>query len=151
MTFGVWTGINDGVTLIMMLTAWNVSGGHFNPTITVGVLVATMKEGGKNFVMAGIMIVAQFAGAMFGILLGFLSLLDKQYMKELADPDSPDANVPGAYVGKIGPTLPGGGIDEGSKDDGYTRNWQTFWAVLIASTFLSLAYVSIKKLSLIHI
>ena len=59
----------------MMLLAWNISGGHFNPAITLGMFIAEKKLK-ENVVTAAIMIVAQFTGAMFGILLGFLSIVN---------------------------------------------------------------------------
>ena len=68
------------VTLVMMLLAWNVSGGHFNPTITIGVFVSERKFGAQLVTMLT-MIVSQFAGAAFGILLAYLVLINKDYMK----------------------------------------------------------------------
>ena len=68
------------ITLVMMLLAWNVSGGHFNPTITLGVFVSEKKFGAQLVTMLT-MIAAQFAGAAFGILLAYLVLINKDYMK----------------------------------------------------------------------
>ena len=34
--------------------------------------------------------------------------------------------------------------DVGQDPTGFTRNWQTFWGVLIASTVLSMVYCTIK-------
>mmetsp|Transcript_22472 Transcript_22472/g.27707 ORF Transcript_22472/g.27707 Transcript_22472/m.27707 type:complete len:151 (-) Transcript_22472:124-576(-) len=36
------------------------------------------------------------------------------------------------------------GQDFGTSDDGFTRNWQTFWGVLLTSTILSLGFCAIK-------
>lgn len=75
---------NENVAIITfgcMLQAWTVSGGHFNPALTIGMFVAEKKA--KNIVVAGTMIVAQFAGAFFGILLGFLSLIDDNGQNKL--------------------------------------------------------------------
>ena len=69
-----------GITFAMMLLAWNVSGGHFNPAISLGVW-ASQGKFGEDAVTLIIMIVSQFAGAMLGILLGFLSLIDKVYQQ----------------------------------------------------------------------
>jgi len=66
------------LTAVMMLVAWNVSGGHFNPAITVGVYVSQMKFG-KQAVTCLLMIVAQFLGALLGILWGYLVLLDNDW------------------------------------------------------------------------
>ena len=69
------------VTFAMMCIAYNVSGGHFNPAISVGMYVAEKNFGG-NLVALGLMVVAQFAGAFFGILLGFLAVIDSTYMEK---------------------------------------------------------------------
>ena len=45
------------MTLAMMCLAWNVSGGHFNPAITIGVYVSE-KDFGGNALTAFIMIAA---------------------------------------------------------------------------------------------
>ena len=62
----------------MMFIAYNVSGGHFNPAISVGMYIAE-KDFGGNLITLGLMVAAQFAGAFFGILLGFLAVLDVAY------------------------------------------------------------------------
>ena len=77
MQLSVYTWTVCVVTFGCMLQAWEVSGGHFNPAITIGMFASEKKP--KNIVVALTMIIAQFAGAMFGILLGFLSLIDKSY------------------------------------------------------------------------
>lgn len=43
----------------------------------MGMFIAEKKA--KNIVVMATMIVAQFAGAFFGILLGYLSLIDVNY------------------------------------------------------------------------
>jgi len=52
--------------------------------------------------------------------------------------------VPGSWVGYI---IPEGlyGKDFGNSDDGFTRNWQTFWAIFLASTLVSLGFCAIKN------
>ena len=92
------------ITFAMTTLAWNVSGGHFNPTLTLGMYVAE-KDFGGNLVTAGIMIVSQFAGAFLGLLLGYLTLLDPGYMKDLADDENVDynASVPMRWLGQIIP------------------------------------------------
>jgi len=66
------------ITFAMMMVAWNVSGGHFNPAITLGVYVAE-KDFKGNAVIMGLMIVGQFAGAFLGVLFGYLALVAKDY------------------------------------------------------------------------
>ena len=65
-------------TLAMMCIAYNVSGGHFNPAISVGMFVAN-KKFKDDFISLLLMVGAQFAGAFFGILLGFLAVIDSKY------------------------------------------------------------------------
>ena len=61
------------MTALMCAIAWDVSGGHFNPAITLGVYVAE-KDFKGNAPMMATMIVAQILGAFFGVLLGFMAL-----------------------------------------------------------------------------
>jgi len=63
------------ITFAMMVLAWNVSGGHFNPVISIGMYIAE-KDFGGNLVTLLIMMVAQCAGAFLGLLFGYLSLID---------------------------------------------------------------------------
>lgn len=84
------------MTLIMMLVAWDISGGHFNPTISLGMFVAN-KKWGQDLIPLVIMIVAQMAGAFFGVFLGYLSLLDGSWAQDFEDPTDPTINV-GAKV-----------------------------------------------------
>ena len=46
-----------GTIFTMTIISWNVSGGHFNPAITIGVYISK-KDFGGNAVIAGIMVVA---------------------------------------------------------------------------------------------
>ena len=150
----------------MLVLAWNISGGHFNPAISIGMCIATKKIGAYWQTLV-IMIAAQFLGGMFGLCLGFLSILDIDYMNKAValqneaglcyisnerfrDENCPyerNASVPDAFMGIIAPTLPRGGHDFGVDTDysnGFTRDWQTFWAMLVTSALLVLAYNSIK-------
>ena len=69
------------VNFAMMCVAYNVSGGHFNPAKTVGMFVAN-KKFKDDFLPLLLMVGAQFAGAFFGILLGFLAVIASEYMSE---------------------------------------------------------------------
>ena len=69
------------VTFACMCIAWNVSGAHFNPAITIGVYISEKNFGG-NALMAGIMILAQFGGAFLGLIFGYLALISKDYMQD---------------------------------------------------------------------
>ena len=103
------------ITLAMMVIAWNVSGGHFNPAITVGVYVSE-KDFGGNALIAIIMIVAQFAGAFLGLLFGYLALVSSEYMEDFANALNEDynASVPSRWMGTILPIGPNGKADEGT-------------------------------------
>ena len=43
------------VNFVMMTIAYNVSGGHFNPAISVGIFVAE-KDWGSNLITLGLMV-----------------------------------------------------------------------------------------------
>ena len=118
------------IQFALMVVAWNVSGGHFNPCLTVAALVSNFN--GKNLIFALAMIVGQFLGAMFGILLGYLALIAKDF-KSL----TPHGNVPYTWVGFVYPVGPDGA--------GKQLEWQTFWAILLTSIILSLGFLAIKR------
>ena len=69
------------VTFAMMVCAWNVSGGHFNPCFSVATLIGNFS--GKNIVLFILMFVGQFIGGYLGFLLGYLAMIDKDYMKQI--------------------------------------------------------------------
>ena len=97
------------ITFAMMVLAWNVSGGHFNPVISIGMYVAE-KDFGGNLVTLLILMGSQFVGAILGVLLGLLSLVDVTYQNDLADArnENQNASVPGRWVGTIAPSTPKG-------------------------------------------
>ena len=133
-----------------MLFAWELSGGHFNPTITLGVYISEKKFGSQVITMLS-MIVAQFAGAIFGILLAFLVLINKDYMSTQAAFDNLNdyPKIPNSLIGIIAPLTPNGydlsGIDNNNQKIPFTRDWSTFWAMFFTSTLLVLAFTSIKS------
>jgi glycerol uptake facilitator-like aquaporin len=48
-----YAGFGDAyiyITLAMMMIAWNVSGGHFNPAITVGLYISSNDFGGNAII-----------------------------------------------------------------------------------------------------
>ena len=65
----------------MMLIAWNVSGGHFNPCFSVATLIGNFK--GKNIILCILMILGQFVGGYLGFLFGYLAMIDKEYTKHI--------------------------------------------------------------------
>ena len=82
-----------------MFIAWEVSGGHFNPAITLGVFIANLKDAGNNLVIMLVMIVSQFIGAFAGIFWGWLALCDYTWK----DNNDADHTVPDSWVGIIAP------------------------------------------------
>ena len=144
---GVFSIAALGVTFIMMILARNMSGGHFNPAITCGVMVSDWKK--ENLSTGCLMIVAQFVGSFAGIFLGWMSLVNYTVMDDDVTGEVRKASVPDSWIGIIAPSLPSGNPDlgdaPGTDEEGFTRDWQTFWAMLITSIVLSYAYVSIKN------
>ena len=65
-------------TLVMMMAAWNISGGHFNPAITLSQYIAKMRLA-KELIPTVLIIVAQFLGGFLGILLGYFALISSSY------------------------------------------------------------------------
>lgn len=56
--------------------------------------------------------------------------------------------MPGNWVGAIAPLKPnknGTDLDLGDDQDGFVRNWATFFMCLMASTILTLSYTTIKS------
>ena len=107
-----------GVNFLMMALAWNISGGHFNPAISVAVFVS--EKQGKNTVTLILELVAQFAGAFLGVLLGFSALVDKTYQENNTPKGySTESNVPRTWVGTLAPIAPssGFGYDYGPATD----------------------------------
>ena len=131
--------VNIGVPLAaiyiqfgLMVVAWNVSGGHFNPLFTVSALVSVDEFNAKNLIFGVAMIIGQFLGAMFGILLGYLALIAKDF-KSLTH----NGNVPIDWVGLVYPIGPNGA--------GKNLEWQCFWNILLTSIILSIGFLAIKK------
>ena len=110
------------MTAIMMLLAWNISGGHFNPAITLGVYIAE-KKFGENAMTMLVMIAAQFVGAFLGIFIGWLAVLDSTWADNYQDmfPKADvSAKVPSVWLGIIAPLLPDFTADV---DNGFSRDW----------------------------
>ena len=73
--------LQSSLNFVMLVLAWNISGGHFNPAISIGMCIATKKIGAHAKTLL-VELVAQFLGGMFGLCLGFLSILDIKYMND---------------------------------------------------------------------
>ena len=49
----------------------NLTGGHFNPAVTLGVYI-TLGEYSKNWILCILIIVSEIVGGIFGILLAYM-------------------------------------------------------------------------------
>ena len=105
-TFGYGT---IGFYFVFMALAWTISGGHFNPAITLGVFFSEMKLG-QNLITFLLIWVAQWCGAFFGVFLGWMALCDYKFMDNLAEARGGDvtrkASVYQNWLGVPEPTLP---------------------------------------------
>ena len=83
-------GIAGPLALFAVINIFGaVSGGHFNPAVTLGVYIREAKWG-KNLILMFMIIASQVGGALVGMLLAFLALrveVDGEYKV-------PDASVP---------------------------------------------------------
>ncbi len=68
------------VYFCLLAVCWNVSGGHFNPALTLSTYIGQKNFGG-NAVLLGLMIGGQVIGAFLGLFWAWLTLIDKDYME----------------------------------------------------------------------
>ena len=69
----IW-GISGPLALFVMINIFGgISGGHFNPCVTLGVYVREA-EWGKNLVFMLMYIIAQISGAIVGMMLATLAV-----------------------------------------------------------------------------
>jgi len=70
--FGVF-GI--AMTLLGMIFLWGgISGGNFNPAVTLGVLISRPRDIGRNIPLYIVSTTAQFTGGCIGMMLAYVSL-----------------------------------------------------------------------------
>ena len=75
---GVFAG---NTTFACMLLAWEMSGGHFNPAISLNVYFVERKNGATAGTLFA-MILSQLVGACIGTIFGWMALVDKSYMED---------------------------------------------------------------------
>ena len=121
------------VYFCLLFICWNVSGGHFNPALTISIFIGQKNFGG-NAVLLAMMVGAQVVGGFLGLFWAWLTLMDKDLMKA-REGDDPDHLVPEEWTFDICPLVGGGGCDTGTAKYGFSRDFQAFFAVLIMSTF----------------
>jgi glycerol uptake facilitator-like aquaporin len=81
-----------GTLWISILFMGPVTGGHCNPAVTLGVLVSN-KHAHKDLNMFFSILIAEFAGGIFGILLAFFSLRNPDATGVLTELGVPSAAV----------------------------------------------------------
>ena len=70
-------------SLLASVVIWgDITGGHFNPAVTIGVFT-TLEKRSENIVFMFMIIISQIAGGMFGALMSYGGNIDK-----------PDAAIP---------------------------------------------------------
>merc|ERR1712127_648190 len=72
---GDWLPFAVGLTIFGNICIFGeVSGGHFNPAVTIGVLIAEgSKNLGRNIIFAVMIILAQIVGAILGCMSSYLA------------------------------------------------------------------------------
>ena len=92
-----------------LFICWNVSGGHFNPALSASVYIGQKNFGG-NIVLLAMMIGAQVVGGFLGLFWAWLTLINKDLLKESGQ-DDPDHLVPPGWTFDVCPSLlgPAGG------------------------------------------
>ena len=88
-----------------------------------------------------------------GLFWAWLTLMDKDVMKE-REGDDPDHLVPGEWVPTICPKVYSVGTtygcDTGDDKYGFTRDFGTFFATVIFSTFFFFTFHNMKKKETSH-
>jgi glycerol uptake facilitator-like aquaporin len=142
-----------GMHSLMLIICAGTSGGHFNPAITLSMLLAS-KDPKNNFPVALLMIAGQFAGALLSLLWVWLALCDYGYLNYMADHSSTpftsgydrDHSIPRGFVGSMNPTSTSSVVYDtaDSSDPSFYYNWQTFYGTLMSSFILCLGFSMIK-------
>ena len=112
------------------MTFGQVSGGHFNPAVTLGVL-ATSEEAAGNIWYAGMIILSQFFGAGFGCLISRAAVIDSETR----------------FEPNLGYTLvcPGGGFGSDCDPDAY---WVFVIIMEMVATFVFVTLIlNLKKIN----
>ena len=65
-----------------LLIGGPITGAHYNPAVTIGVFISN-KHWKEDFGMFALMVCAQFTGAVMGVLLVWVSLINKTQQVEV--------------------------------------------------------------------
>ena len=122
-------GIAGPLALFAIINIFGeISGGHFNPAVTLGVYIREAKWG-RNIIFMFMIIASQIAGALVGMLLAFLALrvpVDGEYKV-------PDSAVPLLLPSAVAESVKSGSV---VLSDG----WATFYMEIVC-TFIFVLYI----------
>jgi len=120
------------ILFMMLILGGNVSGGHYNPAVTLGVFI-NEKKFGQDASLAGIMMVSQFAGAVAGAFFGWLS-------EGVFTPDhnSDYGNIPSGWIPYLYPV---DGLTVATKD----HSFQTFFTQTVLTFVFVLTILCVKS------
>ena len=116
----------------MVVLFGDITGGHFNPAVTLGVYV-WLGEFSKNFTMALVVIVSQLIGSLLGMGLAILTLA--------SDVDG-DYQVPEQYVPILCPKDPS---DPSKCEQGSYQLTLQLWATQTICTFVFVSVILMVK------
>ena len=123
-------GISGPLALFAVVNVFGgISGGHFNPAVTLGVYVREGKYA-ENFIFAILYIVSQIAGALCGMLLAYLVLRIEVDGEYTVPKDKVPLLLPSAITYKV--------IDSGNVD--LIENFTTFYMEVVC-TFIFVAFI----------
>ena len=115
-------GIAGPLALFAIINIFGaVSGGHFNPAVTLGVYIREAQFG-RNIIFMFMIIASQIAGALVGMLLAFLSLrvpVDGEYQV-------PDNIVPLLLPAEVAEGVKNGNVV-------MSEGWATFYMEIICT------------------
>ena len=135
----VSTGDALGVPLAlfsMIVIFGGITGGHFNPAVTLGVFIHEGKWK-ENAGYAALIAVSQLVGSLLGMLLAAITLCAKV---------NGELTIPEHRVPVLAPTDPKGenAYDMATDSDGFSENWQTFITQVVC-TFIFVAVILMLK------
>jgi len=119
---------------ICILIFGGITGGHFNPAVTLGVYVNEGKYK-ENAMFCILIITSQLIGGLIGMMGAKFTLS--------ANIDG-DFKVPAHSVPVLAPKDPTGKADHDMGDDGFTEDWQVFFTQVMC-TFIFVSTVLMVK------
>lgn len=134
---GNWQPFAVGLTIFGNICIFGeVTGGHFNPAVTIGVLIAEgSKNMGRNVIFALMIITAQIIGAALGCC--------SAYLAQFSNPKKNGALEPG--IADLAPSQP-------KNDPSFVRSIRnggiaSFWAEMVLTAFFVSVILTAKYLN----